>query len=287
MKLVVHGGAGKIPREDRDQRKAVLIESAERGLLGEGPVDAVEEAIRVLEDDPLFNAGYGGSLQLDGVVRLDAAVMRSDLTSGGVVNVENLKHPITLANMVRTRTPHVLLQGEGALELARELDPELSGETESPGARGKWQDLVEKLSGLSYENKLNKLKELTQGNDTVGAVALTDSGVLAAGTSTGGIKTQMKGRVGDSPIIGSGLYCNTFGAASTTGVGEAIVKVNLAHELLNRLEDGEEIGYAAENAISKLDELTGSRAGLIAIDPYGNVGAAFNTRNMQYAVRES
>ncbi|MBS3814774.1 isoaspartyl peptidase/L-asparaginase [Candidatus Bipolaricaulota bacterium] len=287
MKLVVHGGAGKIPTEDRDQRKDVLIKSAERGLPGEGPVDAVEKAIRILENDPLFNAGYGGSFQLDGVVRLDAAVMRSDLTAGGVINVEKLRNPITLANVIRKDTPHVLLQGEGALELARELKLEFSRETKSPKAQKKWEELTEKLSDLSYRNKLTKLKEMAEGNDTVGAVALSDDGALAAGTSTGGIRTQMKGRVGDSPIIGSGLYCNAFGAVSTTGIGEAIIKVNLARELLHRLEKGEEIQDAAENAIAKLEELTDSRAGLIAIDSYGKVGAAFNTRNMQYVVRES
>jgi len=285
MIIVVHGGAGKIPEEDKEERGVALDEAAARGLEEEDPIGAVEKAIQLLENNPLFNAGYGGSLQLDGKVRLDAAIMKSDLSAGGVINVEGIKNPISLADAVRQRTPHVLLQGEGAMELGRNLDLDLAEETRSPGAKRKWEDLMEKLSGLSYREKLEKLAELTEGNDTVGAVALK-GGVLAAGTSTGGIKTQMVGRVGDSPIIGSGLYCNTHGAVSTTGIGEAIIKVNLARELVHQLEQGTNIQASAENAISRLEEETESRAGLIALDSSGEVGAAYNTRDMQYAVKK-
>ncbi|MFP4136696.1 MAG: isoaspartyl peptidase/L-asparaginase family protein [Candidatus Acetothermia bacterium] len=287
MIIVVHGGAGKIPPEDKEERKTVLQEAAEAGLEEEAPLDAVEQAIRRLEDFPLFNAGYGGSFQLDGEVRLDAAITRSDLSAGGVINVADLRHPISLAEVVREKTPHVLLQGEGARELAEGLKLEIDEDTKSDRAREKWEELTEKLSGLSYPEKLNRLKELSGGNDTVGAVARSEDGVLAAGTSTGGVKTQMKGRVGDSPIIGSGLYCNETGAVSTTGVGEAIIKVNLARELVHQLESGEAVKKAAEKAISKLENSTGSRAGLIALDSDGNPGTAHNTRDMQYVIRKS
>ncbi|MFW6190710.1 MAG: isoaspartyl peptidase/L-asparaginase, partial [Candidatus Bipolaricaulota bacterium] len=108
MIIVVHGGAGKIPPEDKKERKTVLQEAAEAGLKEEAPLDAVEQAIRRLEDFPLFNAGYGGSFQLDGEVRLDAAITRSDLSAGGVINVADLRHPISLAEVVREKTPHVL-----------------------------------------------------------------------------------------------------------------------------------------------------------------------------------
>ncbi|MCF7890708.1 isoaspartyl peptidase/L-asparaginase [Candidatus Bipolaricaulota bacterium] len=285
MIIIVHGGAGKIPEEDLEDRKSVLTEAATQGLEKDDPLKAVEKAVRILENDPLFNAGYGGSLQLDGKARLDAAIMRSDLSAGGVINVEGIKNPITLANGVRRKTPHVLLQGEGALELARNLDLEMADETRSPKARKKWEDLMNDLSGLSYLEKLEKLAESKEGHDTVGAVAL-EGEVLAAGTSTGGVSTQMKGRVGDSPIIGSGLYCNEHGAVSTTGIGEAIIKVNLARELVYRIEGGLNVQEAAETAISRLDRSTGSRAGLIVLDSKGEVGTAYNTRDMQYVVKE-
>jgi isoaspartyl peptidase/L-asparaginase-like protein (Ntn-hydrolase superfamily) len=285
MIIVVHGGAGKIPAEDKEERRAALDEAAVCGLEEESPIGAVEKAVQLLENDPLFNAGYGGSLQLDGKVRLDAAIMRSDLSAGGVINVEGIKNPISLANAVRQRTPHVLLQGEGAIELGRNLNLDRAEETRSPGAKRKWEKLMEKLADLTFLEQVDRLAELKEGSDTVGAVAL-DKGVLAAGTSTGGIKTQMVGRVGDSPIIGSGLYCNDHGAVSTTGIGEAIIKVNLARELVHQLEQGRDVRSAAENAISRLEEETESRAGLIALDSSGEVGAAHNTRDMQYAVKK-
>ena len=285
MIILVHGGAGRIPREEMDERKSVLSGAASRGVKEKYPIQAVETAVRVLEDDPLFNAGYGGSIQLDGKVRLDAAIMSSDLSSGGVINVEGVKNPITLANAVREKTPHVLLQGEGAYELGINLDLELADEMKSSGAQDKWEDLVDELSGLTYLEKLEKLSGLQDGNDTVGAVALSEN-TFAAATSTGGISTQMKGRVGDSPIIGSGLYCNKYGAVSTTGIGEAIIKVNLARELIHQLEQGVSVQEAAEMAISHLEESTGSRAGLISLDSKGEVGAAYNTRDMQYAVKK-
>ncbi len=287
MKIIVHGGAGKIPEEDQEERKSVLKEAAEEGVKEETPLAGVETAIRTLEDFPLFNAGFGGSFQLDGQVRLDAAVAKSDLSTGGVINVEGVRHPITLANAVRKRTPHTLIQGEGAVELARNLEMDLFGETKSERAREKWEEISEKLSGLSYQEKLKKLKGLSSGQDTVGAVAVSSEGELAAGTSTGGVRNQMKGRVGDSPIIGAGLYCNERCGVSTTGKGEAIIKVNLARELVYQLEKGNGVRNAAETAIDKLEELTGSRAGLIALDFNGNSGTAYNTRDMQYVVRTS
>ena len=287
MKIIVHGGAGKIPEEDQEERKSVLKEAAEEGVKAETPLAGVETAIRILEEFPLFNAGLGGSFQLDGEVRLDAAVAKSDLSTGGVINVEGVQHPITLANAVRKKTPHALLQGEGAVELARNLELDLFGETKSQRAREKWEEISEKLSGLSYQEKLKKLRELSSGQDTVGAVAISSEGELAAGTSTGGVRNQMKGRVGDSPILGAGLYCNERGGVSTTGKGEAIIKVNLARELVHQLENGVDLDGAARSAIEKLEDQTGSRAGLISLDSSGNSAAVHNTRDMQYVVRTS
>ncbi len=285
MLIALHGGAGRIPSEEKEERAATLEEAADRGATRADPLKAVEAAVRILEENHLLNAGYGASLQLDGNPRLDAAIMRSDLSAGGVINVERIKHPISLANTVRKETPHVLLQGEGASELGRNYGLEPAEEMKTPKARERWEEINEKLAGLPYQEKLSRLGKLAEGSDTVGAVALAD-GVLAAATSTGGIRNQMKGRVGDSPIIGSGLYCNRQGAVSTTGIGEAIIKVNLAREAIYGLENGLQVQTAGERAISRLEDSTGSRAGLIALDNQGEVGAAYNTRDMQYVVKE-
>ena len=285
MKIVVHGGAGEIPPKEKEARKSVLAEAAELGLSEETPVKTVEKAIRIMESNPLFNAGYGGSVQWDGKVRLDAALMKSDLSSGGVINVEGVAHPITLANLVRRRTPHTLLQGDGAAELGRSFELEFMEDPVSPKSEKKWRELKDQLSGLSYKEKLAKLRETNEGKDTVGAIA-QKKGALAAGTSTGGRRRQMKGRVGDSALIGSGLYCNDRGAVSTTGIGEDIIRVNLARELIYQLEKGLAPQAGAEESIDKLNTLTGSRAGLIALDDNGKVGAAHNTRDMQFLTRK-
>lgn len=286
MKVIVHGGAGRIPQDLQPERQVTLDKAADLALSTDNPLAAVVDAVKVLEEDPLFNAGYGGSLQLDGEVRLDAAVMVDDLSCGGVINVEKVEHPIEVAVKVMEDSPHVLLQCRGATEFAEHYDLVSSKDLRSPRKTEKWRDLVEKLDALSYGDKLQKLAELAEGHDTVGAVA-RDGEKMAAATSTGGITTQMYGRVGDTPIIGSGAYCNEFGGASTTGIGEAIIKVNLARELVYHLEKGEDPQTGAEASINKLAKYTNSRAGLIAIDNQGRVGFSHNTRDMQYSVRSS
>lgn len=284
MRIVVHGGAGKIPEESKTECQKTLDQAAEVGLKQDEPLDAVVEAVKVLEEHPLFNAGYGGSLQLDGEVRLDAAVMRDDLSAGGVINIEKVKHPIVVAERVMDDTPHVLLQCRGATEFAESYNLTTDEELKSSRSLEKWEDLVEEVDSLQYRDKIARLTELMEGHDTVGAV-VQDKDKLAAGTSTGGVSTQMFGRVGDSSIIGSGLYCNQYGAVSTTGLGEAIIKVNLARELIYYLRQGESPQTSAEKSIDRLAELTNSQAGVIAIDNTGNVGSYYNTRDTQTAVR--
>ncbi len=286
MKIVVHGGAGKIPIEDQPDRKAVIDEAAEVGLAEDAPLEAVLAAIEVLEDDPLFNAGYGGNLQLDGEVRLDAAVMKDDLSAGGVINVEQVKHPTAVARKVMEDSPHVLLQCEGATEFADQFGMTTTEDLKSSKASERWEEISAEVHGLPYAEKLAKLAEMIEGHDTVGAVAW-DGENMAAGTSTGGLRYQMFGRVGDSPIIGSGVYCNEYAAVSTTGMGEAIIRVNLARELVYHVERGESPQDGAEKSIERLKASTNSQAGVIAIDRQGRVGSAYNTRDMQYSVKET
>ncbi|MCR4403977.1 MAG: isoaspartyl peptidase/L-asparaginase [Candidatus Acetothermia bacterium] len=288
-KIIVHGGAGSVSPEMQRAREPVLEEAARAGLeaLVAGPERAVEAAINILEDSELFNAGYGGAIQLDGEVRLDASIMNSALECGGVISLPGIKRAISVALLVMQESPHVLLSGEGALRFAEEFGfaPE---ELRSPRALAKLRELQEELAGLSYREQLARLRQQLrfQPTGTVGAVALLD-GRLAAGTSTGGRYTMLPGRVGDTPLIGAGTYCNEFGGASATGAGEDIIRVCLAREVVRYIEEGAHPQEAAERGIALLARRTNSSAGVIALDRFGNHGAAFNTEQMGWAVCES
>ena len=288
IKIIVHGGAGRIPAEIERQRQPILEEAAQAGLKAarEGPERAVEAAVNVLEDSELFNAGYGGAIQLDGVVRLDASIMNSALECGGVIALEGIKHAISVALLVMRESPHVLLAGEGAFRFAREFGF-VQEDLRSPRALERLRRLQEELVGLDYRDQLRVLREKLRPEcgGTVGAVALVD-GRLAAGTSTGGRYTTLPGRVGDTPIIGAGTYCNEHGGASATGAGEDIIRVALAREVVRLIEEGKHPQEAAEQAIKTFAERTGSEAGVIALDKFGNHGVAFNTPQMGYAVAE-
>jgi len=291
-KIIVHGGAGRIPPELQGKRKPILAEAARVGAqhFAEGPERAVERAINVLEDSEWFNAGYGGAIQLDGEVRLDASIMNSELECGGVAALPRVKHAISVALLVMWESPHVLLWGEGALQFAREMGfPE--EELRSPRALERVRKLQEELAGLSYRERLKVLRERLKphwgGTETVGAVALVD-GRLAAGTSTGGRWTMLPGRVGDTPLIGAGTYCNAYGGASATGAGEEIIRVLLAREVVRWLERGHHPQEAAERGIALLERETGGKGegGVIVLDRFGNHGVAFNTEQMEYAIFE-
>jgi len=292
MKLALHGGAGNIPKKLQPERAEILEKAARDGLACKNPLAAVEKAINVLEDHPLFNAGYGGSLQHDGEVRLDASIMRADLSCGSVTGIKGIKHAVSVARKVMEESPHVFLGGEGANNFAHEFGF-AQEDLREERAIEKWRGLLEEIGDLSYRETLaafkRKGRERTVPHsgekDTVGAVAV-DEGQMVAATSTAGRTVQMQGRIGDSPIIGSGVYCNESGAVSTTGVGEAIIPVCLARQAIYELEKGKSPQQAADEAISFLAEKTRSHAGLLLLDDEGEVSAAYNTRDMQYVVME-
>lgn len=288
-KIIVHGGAGSVPPEAERARGPILEEAARAGLeaLAAGPERAVEVAINILEDSEWFNAGYGGAIQLDGEVRLDASIMNSRLECGGVVSLPGIKHAISVALLVMQESPHVLLSGEGALRFAEEFGFSRE-DLRSPRALAKLRELQSELAGLSYRERLASLRKQLkfQPTGTVGAVALL-GGKLAAGTSTGGRYRMLPGRVGDTPLIGAGTYCNEYGGASATGAGEDIIRVSLAREVVRSIEQGVHPQEAAERGIEMLAERTGSTGGVIALDRFGNHGAAFNTEQMGWAIRNS
>lgn len=273
--IVVHGGAWDIPVD----LQAALTQGCEAAAAlgdaalanGGSALDAVEAAVRALEDDPNFNAGRGACLTRDGTVEVDAAVMTGDGRGGAVGAVPDLLHPVTLARRLLEAGEHVLLVGAGALAFAREVGIE----REPPGA------LVTPRALARYEDAM---REGCAG-DTVGAVAMDAFGKLAAATSTGGIAGKRAGRVGDAPILGAGTWADSrAGAASATGHGESILRALVTREAIDRIRLGTAVGRAAREAIAEMALRTQGRAGVIVVDTQGRVGLAHNTLGMSFAV---
>ena len=249
---------------------------------GKSAIDAVEAAIVFLEDHPEFNAGTGSRLQMDGVPRMDASIMEGDtLRAGAVAAVENLKNPIRAARAVMEKTNHVMLVGEGARRFAVASGLE-EGEVRTPRRMEEWR------RNLRKEHKHTQLLESINDCETVGAVAIDREGQLVSGCSTGGAPFMLPGRVGDTPIVGAGIYAHSsIGGVSATGLGEQIVRVVLSKSAVELMERGATPRKALRLAMKKLHEVTGGGAGAIAIDARGRVGVWHNTRFMSYAYRMS
>ncbi|HKV55857.1 MAG TPA: isoaspartyl peptidase/L-asparaginase [Candidatus Binataceae bacterium] len=298
--LIAHGGAGgRAPSAERGPRRQGLIEAVERGaaiLRGGGiALDAVVATVAALEDNGLFNAGYGSVLTTAGRVEMDAAVMVAEpeppelvrtarnpqkaahrSRAGGVVLVSRVLNPIMLARAVMERTPHLLMGGAGAERLARQAGIRLCRPEQlvSERARQRWLAAMEARRGVPL-----------QSHGTVGAVALDAHGSLAAATSTGGVSAKMPGRIGDSAIVGAGLFAGPNGAASATGTGEAILKVGLCRLAID-LAARSSSARAALSAIRRLYAATGGEAGVVMVDASGRLGYAHNAQAMEVAMFE-
>jgi beta-aspartyl-peptidase (threonine type) len=284
--VIVHGGAGGVP-DDPAPRQAVLDEAAATGAAANSPLDAVEAAVNVLEVDERFNAGVGGAVQSDGVVRTDAGVMTDDRSAGAVAGLEGVRDAVSAARAVLERTPHVLLAGEPGRAFAADAGVETEVDLFTEETRERWA-AAEPPTGapsVHLEWLASRFGETTSDpsdHDTVGAVA-RDGDSFAAATSTGGRWFALAGRVGDVPQVGSGFFCAPAGGASATGAGEDIARATLARRAVRHLEGGADAGTAAERAIEEFGELTGSRAGVIVLGRDG-AGSAFNSAGMQTAV---
>src|SRR2546422_6385374 len=268
--ILVHGGAGADPVEGRDELRAgvrVAILEGWRILAGGGSaLDAVERAVRALEDHPRFNAGRGSVLTSAGAVETDASIMEGDrLRCGAVGAVSRIANPVTLARRVMEASHHILLVGEGALAFARaqglpECDPEA---------------LVTERQRVRHR----ELVAATKG--TVGAVALDRHGTIAVATSTGGLAGKLPGRVGDSALIGCGTYAeSSLGGVSCTGDGEAVIRVVLARRVLDILKAVNEPLHACQVAVDVLIEEGRGAGGLICVDWKGRLGWAQSTTLM-------
>jgi beta-aspartyl-peptidase (threonine type) len=285
--LIVHGGAWNIPDEEVAEHQAGCRHALAAGwrvlAAGGAALDAVEAAVRVLEDATIFDAGVGSVLNRDGDVELDAAVMDgATLRSGAVAAVRRVRNPITLARRV-LESHVILLVAQGAERFAESVgvplcDPaDLIVERE----RQRWKDL---LAQEDFRTQDAFGARLDAPNDTVGCVALDQHGHLAAGTSTGGTSNKPPGRVGDSPLIGCGLYADDqTGGCSSTGWGESIIKVLLAKTATVLIGAGHDPMAAARGAIDILARRVGGFGGCILLDGQGRPGFAFNTPRMAYA----
>lgn len=288
--LVVHGGAWAIPDDMVEAHLNGVRNAAAAGWRvlerGGSALDAVEEAVVVMEDDETFDAGRGSFLNRDGRVQLDAFIMDgSTLRGGGVGCVERLRNPVRAARKILSDSPHVYFVGEGAERFAAEHGIPLCSNEDLIIPRE-----VERLK--EYQSHLEEhradLFAPTISHDTVGAVALDRDGNIAASTSTGGTLNKAPGRLGDSSLVGCGCYAdNLSAAASTTGWGEPIMKLVLAKWAADRVESGSLPEWVAQEAMNYLKQRVNGHGGIILLDTQGRFGIAHNTPRMAWAVRTS
>lgn len=272
--ILTHGGAGQWLESAFDSALSGMQQATAAGwaILSNGgsALDAVEKAVNLLEDHPVFDAGIGSFLNEMGEVEMDALIVDgAAITFGAVAAVRNVRYPISLARLVMTKTPHCFFVGDGADKLAVDL-----GMPRVPNLTFVTSDKF-----LAFQDRDSRTGE-TLG--TVGAVALDSHGNIASATSTGGTLNKAKGRVGDSPIFGAGGYAdNQAGAASATGKGENIMRVLLSKYAVDRLAEGlsaQEAASAASRYISSRFEIPNS--GIIVVDKHGRLGASHTTYKM-------
>jgi beta-aspartyl-peptidase (threonine type) len=280
---MVHGGAGQMtrdtltPAQDAGTRAglAAALDAGTAVLEAGGPaLDAVAAALRVLEDDPHFNAGRGAALTWDGSAELDAAIMDGrDRRAGAVAGVTATRHPVDLARAVMEQSAHVLLSGAGADAFSRDHGLEQA----APG----WFALPEREAQLAEMKAGGGTFDVDMKYGTVGAVACDAHGHVAAATSTGGVTGKRWGRIGDSPLIGAGTYADDRAAAvSATGAGEFFIRANVAHEICARVRlAGDGLQMAADGVIAEVAALGGT-GGVIVAGPSGELACSFATPGM-------
>lgn len=292
--IAIHGGAGAITRAklSPEQEKryvaalSAIVETGQRMLeAGESALDVVTEAVRLLEECPLFNAGIGSVFTRDETHELDACVMDGNsLKAGAVAGVSHLRNPILAARLVMEQSPHVLMTGAGAEQFAAENGMErVPAETFSTPER--YQQLLDARSaGITQLDHAAPLDERTKMG-TVGAVALDKAGNLAAATSTGGMTNKLPGRVGDSPLPGAGCYANNANVAvSCTGTGEVFIRTLAAYDIAALMDYGNlSLAEACERVVMEKLPALGGSGGLIAVDREGNVALPFNSEGMYRA----
>jgi beta-aspartyl-peptidase (threonine type) len=287
--LVLHGGAGVIERgsmtkEEEADVRAALNKALDAGnavlTKGGAALDAVEAAIRILEEDPHFNAGKGAVFNAEGKHELDASIMEGHTQrAGAVAGVTTVRSPIKLARAVMERSPHVMLAGAGAEQFADSL-PDIER------VPNNWFDTERRLKQWREAQAKKQAGIVAPGSyfGTVGVVALDAQGHIAAGTSTGGMTDKRWGRVGDSPIIGAGTWADARCGVSGTGWGEYFIRAAVAHDICMRVAyKGDSLAQAAGDVIDKVVPEMGGDGGVVSLDRDGNIAMPFNTPGMYRA----
>ena len=294
--IAIHGGAGTLLRgqmtpEKEQEYKGALEKALEKGYKfmedGSPAIGAVEEAVKILEDSPLFNAGKGSVFTADGTHEMDAAIMEGrELKAGAVTLIKGIKNPVSLARDVMEKSGHVFLAGEGALNFARSLGYIFEEESYFFD-KFRHEQWLEIKDSDKFQLDHSSAKDSKFG--TVGAVACDKEGNVAAATSTGGMTNKRYGRVGDSPVIGAGNYANNSTCAvSCTGSGEYFLKGVVAYDVSALVEyKGLSLEAAANEVVHGRLPKIGGDGGLIAVDASGNVALPFNTEGMYRAYRTS
>lgn len=294
--MVIHGGAGTITKEmmTPEKEKAYkekLTEALQTGYTdlksGKSSLDAVQTAIVIMEDSPLFNAGKGAVFTNEGTNELDASIMfGKDKSAGAVAGVTAIKNPIKAAYLVMKNSPHVMMSGKGAEEFAKQQNLEIV-DPKYFWTKDRWEGLqkvkqkeLEKNKKTASQNVKPDYFLVDQKFGTVGAVALDKDGNISAGTSTGGMTNKKFNRIGDSPIIGAGTYANSLVGISGTGWGEYFIRSTAARTVAAKMEyQNKDIKSAAQETIDEIAKMGGD-GGLIALDKDGNIAMPFNTAGM-------
>lgn len=266
--LYVHGGVSGVAKGRPDLSAAVAS-----GLVAATALDMIEAAVRVMEEDPALNAGFGAVLNKQGKVELDAGIADGATGSFGAVANVTVRNPIALARRVLEDTPHVLITGEGAAALGADMETVRVTDYQSE----RWRDARDR--GVLTLERYGAAENV----DTVGAVALDDSGDLAAGSSTGGVFGQMPGRVGDSPIYGAGTYASREVAVVGTGIGELFIETLACARAARLVEDGVHPQEACERVIAYVQSRKRAEAGLLAVAADGRMGAAYQAASWSVA----
>lgn len=288
--LAIHGGAWNIPAGAVDAHRRGLVKPLTEGFdalrKGASALDVVELAVRLLEDDPTFNAGRGSHLNSAGALEMDASIMEGTTQrAGAVAAISGVRHPVTVARRVMEDSPHVLLVGAGAKRFAQRAGVEMCTTRSLLVGREltRWQ----RIRAGAIDLVKTEFSPHAKPHGTVGAVARDRKGRLAAATSTGGTQDKAPGRVGDSAIIGGGTFADDRrGAASCTGWGEPILRAVLAKSAVDALVNGHDPLVASRAALRELTRLSGF-GGLIVVDRSGRAAAAFNTPRMARGLADS
>lgn len=292
--VIVHGGAGDWPSQFQKQGLRGVGIAADRAFhmlsRGGSALDAAEAAIVAMEDNPIFNAGRGSTLNLAGEIETDAAIMDGEFLRGaGVALLRDIKNPIKVARIFMNKTDHVLIAGPAATEIALSCGLAKSNLRVSRRVKA-WKEGLCKLKSERYRYLSGTSPEiikhfLANSSDTVGALALDGDGNLAAACSTGGVSLKLPGRIGDSAILGAGLYAdNKSGAATATGIGEQAMRLVISKMACDWMKRDDALS-AAIRSIRYSSHTLGVGAGLIALDRHGRYAVAHNTRNLCWAAK--